>query len=308
MLGSSGAGKSTLTNTLLGAAAQDTGAVRENDGRGMHTTTARSLHRLAGGACVIDTPGVRTLRPDTDAATLAASFDDIEALSGRCRFRDCRHHDEPGCAVREGIDPDRLRNYQKLLRESRRDTIGALERQRTGRGLEGARAGDAGLDKDQAGRGLKRLVGGPLRRAMVGGLRRTDTEGRRCGACLERRGAGEVDPRAGSGCGKLKAVACSSSRSAAACTLGGAYSASPRIGWPIACRCTRNWCERPVTGSARRASARPCVAREHAVARQRRLALIKVDDLRAAGSASRRSAAGRSRRHRRSTRPSTIAT
>jgi ribosome biogenesis GTPase / thiamine phosphate phosphatase len=130
MLGSSGAGKSTLTNTLLGAATQDTGAVRESDGRGMHTTTARSLHRLAGGACVIDTPGVRTLRPDTDAATLAASFDDIEALSGRCRFRDCRHHDEPGCAVREGIDPDRLRNYQKLLRESRRDTIGALERQR----------------------------------------------------------------------------------------------------------------------------------------------------------------------------------
>jgi ribosome biogenesis GTPase len=130
LLGSSGAGKSTLTNTLLGTATQDTGAVRESDGRGMHTTTSRSLHRLAGGACVIDTPGVRTLRPDTDAATLAASFDDIEALSGRCRFRDCRHHDEPGCAVREGTDPDRLRNYQKLLRESRRDTIGTLERQR----------------------------------------------------------------------------------------------------------------------------------------------------------------------------------
>ena len=96
---------------------QDTGAVRENDGRGKHTTTARSLHRLPGGACVIDTPGLRTLRPDADAATLAASFDDVEALARRCRFRDCRHHDEPGCAVRDGSTPDRLRNYQKLLRE-----------------------------------------------------------------------------------------------------------------------------------------------------------------------------------------------
>jgi ribosome biogenesis GTPase len=130
VLGSSGAGKSTLTNTLLGAPAQDTGAVRESDGRGMHTTTARSLHRLPGGACVIDTPGVRTLRPDTDAATLAASFEDIEALSARCRFRDCRHDGEPGCAVQAGVDRDRLRNYQKLLRESRRDTLGLLERQR----------------------------------------------------------------------------------------------------------------------------------------------------------------------------------
>jgi len=130
VLGSSGVGKSTLTNTLLGAHTQDTGAVRESDGRGMHTTTSRSLHRLPGGACVIDTPGVRTLRPDTDAATLAASFEDIESLSSRCRFRDCRHQDEPGCAVQAGVDHDRLRNYQKLLRESRRDTLGVLDRQR----------------------------------------------------------------------------------------------------------------------------------------------------------------------------------
>ena len=69
LLGSSGAGKSTLTNTLLGAAVQDTGAVRAHDSRGKHTTTARSLHRLPGGACVIDTPGLRALRPDGDAAT-----------------------------------------------------------------------------------------------------------------------------------------------------------------------------------------------------------------------------------------------
>ncbi len=130
LLGSSGAGKSTLTNTLLGAAVQDTGPVRAHDSRGKHTTTSRSLHLLPGGACVIDTPGLRTLRPDADEATLAATFDDVEALAAQCRFRDCAHAEEPGCAVREGIGVDRLRNYHKLLREMRRDTLTALDRQR----------------------------------------------------------------------------------------------------------------------------------------------------------------------------------
>ena len=130
VLGSSGAGKSTLTNTLLGAQVQDTGAVRVNDGRGKHTTTSRSLHRLPGGACVIDTPGLRTLRPDGNEAALMSSFGDIESLAERCRFRDCRHLEEPGCAVREGIDADRLRNFHKMLREARRDTMTALDRQR----------------------------------------------------------------------------------------------------------------------------------------------------------------------------------
>ena len=129
VLGSSGAGKSTLTNTLLGHQVQDTGAVREHDSRGKHTTTSRSLHRLPGGACVIDTPGLRALRPDVDESTLAAAFADIESLAAQCRFRDCRHHDEPGCAVREGVPADRVRNYHKLLREARRDTMSVLERQ-----------------------------------------------------------------------------------------------------------------------------------------------------------------------------------
>ena len=128
LLGSSGAGKSTLTNTLLGVQVQDTGAVREHDSRGKHTTTSRSLHRLPGGACVIDTPGLRTLRPDADEATLNASFEELESLAASCRFRDCTHHDEPGCAVRDGMPEDRLRNYHKLLRESRRDTLTPLER------------------------------------------------------------------------------------------------------------------------------------------------------------------------------------
>lgn len=130
LLGTSGAGKSTLTNTLLGAARQDTGAVRESDGRGQHTTTARSLFRLPGGACVIDTPGLRALRPDADEARVAATFSDVAALAPRCRFRNCTHREEPGCAVRESLDDDRLRNYHKLLREARRDTMSALERQR----------------------------------------------------------------------------------------------------------------------------------------------------------------------------------
>ncbi len=130
LLGSSGAGKSTLTNTLLGGTVQDTGAVRAHDSRGKHTTTSRSLHRLASGACVIDTPGLRTLRPDGGEASVAASFDDVERLAALCRFRDCGHIAEPGCAVREGVDADRLRNYHKLLREARRDTMSALDRQK----------------------------------------------------------------------------------------------------------------------------------------------------------------------------------
>jgi ribosome biogenesis GTPase len=89
----------------------------------------RSLHRLPGGACVIDTPGLRALRPDADEAALSASFGDIESLARQCRFRDCRHGDEPGCAVRAGVAPDRLRNFHKLLREARRDTMSVLERQ-----------------------------------------------------------------------------------------------------------------------------------------------------------------------------------
>ena len=130
LLGTSGAGKSTLTNTLLGRTLQDTGAVRESDGRGQHTTTARSLFSLPGGACVIDTPGLRALRPDADEAAVAATFGDVAALAPHCRFRNCTHREEPGCAVREGVDDDRLRNYHKLLREARRDTMSALERQR----------------------------------------------------------------------------------------------------------------------------------------------------------------------------------
>ena len=127
MLGSSGAGKSSLTNTLC-AVEQATNGVRHGDGRGRHTTTARSLHLCAGGACIIDTPGLRSWRADADAETLAATFDDIAALASTCQFRDCQHASEPGCQVRGAVDADRLRNYHKLLRDARRSEETPLER------------------------------------------------------------------------------------------------------------------------------------------------------------------------------------
>lgn len=128
LLGSSGVGKSTLTNALVGAPVQQTGGTRRGDDRGRHTTTARSLHATADGACIIDTPGLRTLRLDGEAGDIAGVFDDIATLAAQCRFRDCRHDGEPGCAVRSGVAPERLRSFQKLLREARRDTMSALQR------------------------------------------------------------------------------------------------------------------------------------------------------------------------------------
>jgi ribosome biogenesis GTPase / thiamine phosphate phosphatase len=129
LLGSSGAGKSTLTNTLVRMARQDTGPVRRGDDRGRHTTTVRTLHLTPEGACIIDTPGLRALRLDVgDEAELDAVFGDVAQWAARCRFRNCRHQAEPGCAVRQEVAPERLRNFQKLQREARRDSLTALEK------------------------------------------------------------------------------------------------------------------------------------------------------------------------------------
>jgi len=130
LLGSSGVGKSTLTNTLLGESIQQTGSVREADSRGRHTTTTRQLHLLPGGACLIDTPGLRGLRLYLDEAGLDEAFADITALAAHCRFRDCRHEHEPGCAVRAAVAADRLANYHKLRREVARETATPIERER----------------------------------------------------------------------------------------------------------------------------------------------------------------------------------
>jgi ribosome biogenesis GTPase len=121
LVGSSGAGKSTITNTLLGIEKMKTGEVRASDSRGRHTTTHRALIPLPGGACLIDTPGMRELKP-TGEEDVAENFSDIEALAEQCRFRDCRHAKEPGCAVRAAIeagtlDPNRFANFLKLRDE-----------------------------------------------------------------------------------------------------------------------------------------------------------------------------------------------
>jgi ribosome biogenesis GTPase len=134
LLGSSGAGKSTLANTLLGSATnlsrRLTGSVREDDSRGRHTTTVRSLLPLPCGACIIDTPGLRALRLDVgDADQLAEVFGDVAQWAPLCRFRNCQHQLEPGCAVQHAVPEARLRNFHKLLREARRDQQTVLERQ-----------------------------------------------------------------------------------------------------------------------------------------------------------------------------------
>lgn len=128
LVGSSGAGKSTLTNTLSGHEVADTGGQRKGDGRGRHTTTVRTLHGTPEGACLVDTPGLRTLRLDGDPLALDAVFEDIASLAAQCRFRDCHHEAEPGCAVRDAVPAARLKNFHKLQREARRDQITALER------------------------------------------------------------------------------------------------------------------------------------------------------------------------------------
>ena len=128
-LGSSGAGKTTLTNTLTGAGAL-TGHVREGDERGQHTTTVRTLHRTEGGACLIDTPGLRQLWLDADADTLHGAFPEIGTLALRCRYRNCRHVQEPGCAVREQVPRERLVSFQKLLREANRENEDIFQRRR----------------------------------------------------------------------------------------------------------------------------------------------------------------------------------
>jgi ribosome biogenesis GTPase / thiamine phosphate phosphatase len=123
LLGPSGAGKSTLVNALLGESRQETREVRLSDRRGRHTTVVRELIQLAGGGILIDTPGLRALALTGSDAGIAATFPEIESLARSCRFRDCAHGDEPGCAVRAAVESgelpaSRLANYQKLLREA----------------------------------------------------------------------------------------------------------------------------------------------------------------------------------------------
>ncbi len=120
-VGSSGVGKSTLLNVLSGSELMKTAAVREDDQRGRHTTTHRQMFSLPNGALFIDTPGIRELAL-FEYDGLDGSFQDIADLAKQCRFSDCLHGDEPGCAVRQAIEdgllePERLANYEKMKRE-----------------------------------------------------------------------------------------------------------------------------------------------------------------------------------------------
>jgi ribosome biogenesis GTPase / thiamine phosphate phosphatase len=144
LLGSSGVGKSTLVNRLAGRDLLATGEIRD-DGKGRHTTSTRQLVVLAGGGMVIDTPGLRELGLWTGGAGTAAAFDDVEALAAECRFDDCRHRTEPGCAVLQALEDDRLpadrfAAWEKLQRElawaeRRADPLAAANRRRHIRAL-----------------------------------------------------------------------------------------------------------------------------------------------------------------------------
>ncbi|MFN7937764.1 MAG: ribosome small subunit-dependent GTPase A [Bryobacteraceae bacterium] len=130
LLGSSGAGKSTLLNWLAGAQLRETQPVRESDSRGRHTTTDRQLMELRSGGWLIDTPGLREIQLWADRASVAAVFDEITELSVQCRFRDCTHAGEPGCAVRGEVDEARLDSFHKLQREAERLSGALTEKQR----------------------------------------------------------------------------------------------------------------------------------------------------------------------------------
>jgi ribosome biogenesis GTPase len=132
-LGSSGVGKSTLTNALAGDNAIATQAVREDDARGRHTTTRRQLYFLASGCAVLDTPGMRELQLTDAASGLAEMFSDLDELGARCKFNDCKHTVEPGCAVlaavgRGEVDTTRLARWQKLVAEDIHNSATLAER------------------------------------------------------------------------------------------------------------------------------------------------------------------------------------
>ncbi|KZY54118.1 ribosome small subunit-dependent GTPase A [Sulfitobacter sp. KE29] len=132
-LGSSGVGKSTMTNALLSTQAIATQDIRDDDAKGRHTTTRRELHATPSGCLVLDTPGMRELQLTDAAAGIADVFEDIEALAANCRFTDCQHKTEPGCAILAAIegaslDPARLARWRKLQAEDAFNSASLAER------------------------------------------------------------------------------------------------------------------------------------------------------------------------------------
>lgn len=132
-LGSSGVGKSTLTNALSGSGSVETQPIREDDAKGRHTTTSRHLYVLPNGCAVLDTPGMRELQLADAASGVGDVFSDLRKLSGQCKFSDCQHQTEPGCAIKEAIDAgeidhQRLLRWQKLVAEEKFNSASLAER------------------------------------------------------------------------------------------------------------------------------------------------------------------------------------
>jgi ribosome biogenesis GTPase len=133
LVGSSGVGKSTLVNSLAGGAHAATQGIREDDDKGRHTTTGRALHRLPAGGWLVDTPGMRELQLTDMKQGIADVFADVVALAATCRFSDCQHETEPGCAIQAAVaggelEPARVRRWQKLVAEEAHNTETLAER------------------------------------------------------------------------------------------------------------------------------------------------------------------------------------
>ena len=143
LIGKSGVGKSSLVNMLVGEDVQETGSVREGDGKGRHTTVSREMVAVPGGGYVVDMPGVRGLGLWDADAGIGAAFADIEQAAENCRFRDCKHENEPGCAVRAAVEagdiaPERFASYQALKQE----TATLRTRREEARRMRGEKASD----------------------------------------------------------------------------------------------------------------------------------------------------------------------
>lgn len=170
LIGKSGVGKSSLVNVLAGDSVQETGEVRSRDGKGRHTTVDRVMVEIPGGGFVIDMPGVRGLGMWDAQTGLEAAFSDVESFAASCRFRDCRHLDEPGCAVMAAIESGEL--AQARL-DSYRSLVTEVELVRERRDEARQRRGEKASDKKLANRKAKakRSSGGKTRITKTGGAR-----------------------------------------------------------------------------------------------------------------------------------------